>query len=85
MLAQDPAYTRVDKSVLEEDAIRCLDDPGGFLDVDNLSVVISIAPDIPVRQVVADIARPTVMVWERVTREEEEMDGWSLGAIPRHD
>ncbi|KAJ4292217.1 hypothetical protein N0V88_005848 [Collariella sp. IMI 366227] len=64
--AQDPMYTPVDKQVLGEVGITVLDDPRGFLEVDDNSVVISISPNIPVKQIVADIARPAVVIWYRV-------------------
>lgn len=64
--AQDPMYTPVDEQVLGEVGITVLDDPRGFLEVDDNSVVISISPNIPVKQIVADIARPAVIIWYRV-------------------
>ncbi|KAK4232727.1 hypothetical protein C8A03DRAFT_48470 [Achaetomium macrosporum] len=63
--AQDPIYTPVDRQVLGEAGFTILDDPRAFLEVDESSVVIAIAPDIPVRQIVADIARPAIMIWEK--------------------
>jgi len=64
--AQEPAYSDVDGKVLGEAGITVLRDPRGFLEVDDQTVVISIAPNIPVRQVVADIARPAVLMWDFV-------------------
>jgi hypothetical protein len=69
--AQDPAYTSIDKSVLEECGIRVLDDPGAFLEIDDSSVVFSCAADLPVKQIVIDLARPAILIWDRVTEEEE--------------
>ncbi|KAK3896879.1 hypothetical protein C8A05DRAFT_39575, partial [Staphylotrichum tortipilum] len=62
--AQDPAYNDVDEKVLGEAGITVLGDPRGFLEVDDATVVISISPNIPVRQIVADIARPAVLMWD---------------------
>lgn len=74
---QDPANTDVDKSGLERLGIQVLDDPCGFLEVDDSSVVCSFAPNVPVKQIVMDIARPAVLVWDRVQKgvEGETIDG----------
>ncbi|KAK3312661.1 hypothetical protein B0H66DRAFT_378604 [Apodospora peruviana] len=64
--AQDPIYEDVDKSVLGEVGIKVLSDPRGFLEVDEMSVVVSIAPNVPVRHIVMDITRPAIMIWDRV-------------------
>lgn len=76
--AQDPAYTEVDRTVLAGAGIQILDDPYGFLEVDDSSVVISFGSNVPVRQIVADIARPAIMIWDKV-RPEEEIEYWSKG------
>lgn len=77
--AQDPAYTEVDRAVLEEAGIQVLEDPHGFLEVDDSSVVISFGSNVPVRQIVADIARPAIMIWDKVKPEEEVMEYRSKG------
>lgn len=59
---QDPIYEDVDKSVLKEASMSVLSDPRRFLEVDETSVVVSISPDIPVSQIITDIARPAMMV-----------------------
>ena len=64
--AQDPAYTEADRAVLQEVGITVLDDPRAFLEVDDQSVVMAFAPDIPVRQVVTDLARPAILIWNTV-------------------
>ena len=64
--AQDPIYMAEDKAVLAEAGFTVVNDPRGFLHVDNASVVISVSPDIPVRQIIADIARPAILIWNRV-------------------
>ncbi|KAK4121907.1 hypothetical protein N657DRAFT_647404 [Parathielavia appendiculata] len=70
--AQDPSYTETDAAVLQETGITVLGDPRGFLEVDDESIVISFSPNIPVRQVIADIARPAVLAWNHVKSEPEE-------------
>lgn len=64
--AQDPIYTPLDEQVLCEAGFTVVDDPRAFLEVDEASLVISMSPDIPVRQITADIARPAVMIWDKV-------------------
>jgi hypothetical protein len=65
--AQDAAYQPADKGGLAEFGFTVLDDPRALLEVGNRSVVVSFAPDSPLRQIVADIARPAALIWPRVT------------------
>lgn len=68
--SQDPAYSALDKQVLQSMGCTVLDDPRAFLEVDNNTVLVSIAPNIPVQQIIADIARPLAIVgWRRLTVE----------------
>jgi hypothetical protein len=66
---QDPAYTDGDRAVLDTHGIRVLDDPEGFLDVNDESLVFSCSPNVPVKQIVVDVARPAVVIWDRVGNE----------------
>ncbi len=44
--------------------IKVLDHPiSGFLEVDEASVVVSIAPNVPVKQIVSDISTPAMILW----------------------
>ncbi|KAL4790171.1 hypothetical protein BDV19DRAFT_382527 [Aspergillus venezuelensis] len=70
--AQDPAYTEVDISLLRALGIDPLDDPKGFLEIDDETLVFSVSPNVPVKQIVADVAWPGVMVWNTVSLEEKE-------------
>jgi hypothetical protein len=63
---QDPVYEDVDREVLGELGMTVLDNPRGFLEVDESAAVFSQAPDIAVRQIVADIAKPALMIWSKV-------------------
>ncbi|CAH0047812.1 unnamed protein product [Clonostachys solani] len=65
IFTQDPAYTDTEKQVLRDLGIEVVGGSGslGFTYVDSDTLVFSIAPNIPVRQIVADIARPAAMVW----------------------
>ncbi|TAQ89295.1 hypothetical protein B7494_g2388 [Chlorociboria aeruginascens] len=68
--AQDPAYDEVDKSILGEYGIDVLDDPEAFLKVDDSTLVISCAADVPVRQLTLELARPAAMLWDRIREHE---------------
>jgi hypothetical protein len=74
--AQDPSYTAVDKRLLRNKGVTVLEDPRGFLEVDDDSVVISVSPTVPVRQIVADIAKPMVLIWDRGVEVEENAVFW---------
>ncbi|KAK6951072.1 hypothetical protein Daesc_007601 [Daldinia eschscholtzii] len=69
--AQDPAYLPRDKAVLAELGITFLEDPWAFLEVDDTSLVVSVDPNIPVRQIIADIARPVAIIQHKMM----EMNG----------
>ncbi|KAH8693740.1 hypothetical protein BGW36DRAFT_429773 [Talaromyces proteolyticus] len=68
--AQDPAYTKHDTAILETFGVTVLPDPEGFLEVDDSTIVVSISPNVAVKQVVSDIARPAIIIWNRI----EEID-----------
>lgn len=63
---QDPGNTSVDKEVLPKFDMTVVDDGDAFINVDEQSVWLSIGPDIPVKEVIADIARPAVVIWTLV-------------------
>jgi hypothetical protein len=67
--AQDPAYTDVDREVLRSIGIIPLNDPKGFLQVTRNTLVISVNPNVPVKQIVADLERPAAMLWNTVQPE----------------
>lgn len=67
---QDPEYTPVDREILDGVGFQVVDHPDGFLKIDEQSIVLSIAPNLPVKHITADIARPAIVIWLRV----EEMD-----------
>lgn len=51
---------------IESIGITALDDPKGFIEVDEDTFVVSVAPNIPVRQVIADTTKPRAMLWDSV-------------------
>ncbi|KAK1764742.1 hypothetical protein QBC33DRAFT_561423 [Phialemonium atrogriseum] len=72
--AQDPLYEDADKTVLAETGISVLENPLAFLEVDDTSLVFSLSPETPVRQIVADIALPAIMIWNRVEKVRRKPD-----------
>ncbi|RHZ68006.1 hypothetical protein CDV55_106156 [Aspergillus turcosus] len=70
--AQDPGYSQMDVLVLEKSDIKVLEDPEGFLEMDDASLVFSCAPNICVKEIVADIARPLVLIWCTVQEEDSK-------------
>lgn len=74
--AQDPFYTDTDEDILRRAGVTVVQDPRGFLEVDDQSVVLSFSPDAPIRQIIADIARPAVLIWDRVEGEAKDAERW---------
>lgn len=66
--AQDPAYEDADVAVLQQNGIKVVDDPEGFLQADDNTAAISIAPNIPIKQILCDIAKPALLIWFRVQK-----------------
>ncbi|KAM3503696.1 hypothetical protein MY11210_008619 [Beauveria gryllotalpidicola] len=73
--AQDPAYAAEEKKLLAALGFTVLEDPKGFLEVDEATLVFSVTPNIPVRQVVADMGWPAAMVWNRIEPDRESEKG----------
>ncbi|GIK01975.1 hypothetical protein Aspvir_006018 [Aspergillus viridinutans] len=69
---QDPGYSKTDRLVLEKSDIKALEDPEGFLEMDDASLVFSCGPNICVKEIVADIARPSILIWCTVKEEDPE-------------
>ncbi|KAL4954412.1 hypothetical protein BDW69DRAFT_163215 [Aspergillus filifer] len=70
--AQDPAYTETDQSVLERSGIQVVEDPEGFLRMDDQSLVFCCAPNICNKQIIADIARPAILILDTVREDDPE-------------
>lgn len=69
VLIQDPWYSDVDKAFLTKTGFSVIENPKGFLEVDDHSLVFSVSPNVPVKQIVADMARPAAMLWNTVEEE----------------
>ncbi len=84
-MSQEPYYKQDDKTILNNEGITPLDDPLGFLEVDEKSAVISVGPDVPIRSIVMDLAKPALMIWNDhdVDREADRDAEELLGEISR--
>jgi hypothetical protein len=60
---QDPAYTQRDRDILRAAGLTVLGDPQAFLELDESSVLVCINPEVPVKDIVADICRPGIITW----------------------
>jgi hypothetical protein len=71
---QDPGYHEVDLELLDHIGLKHIKSPHGFLEVDKDSIIISISPDCPTKQIVADDQQywPMAMIWDKVRSPEEE-------------
>ncbi|KAL3485989.1 hypothetical protein BJX62DRAFT_242406 [Aspergillus germanicus] len=63
---QDPAYTPGDRMVLAENNVETVQDPEGFLKMDNSSLVFCCEPTTCVKSIVAEVARPLIIIWDTV-------------------
>ncbi|GAQ47295.1 similar to An01g00420 [Aspergillus niger] len=70
--AQDPVCKKNDIVAAGEYGIKIVEDPDAFLEVDESTVVVSVAPNIAVRQIVFDIARPAVLISNKVRDQNED-------------
>ncbi|KAF2246230.1 hypothetical protein BU26DRAFT_521683 [Trematosphaeria pertusa] len=71
--AQDPYYCRKCKAILREMDFEIVEDPDGFMKIDNNTFVISIHPSVPVRQIAVWRTReggPAGMLCNRIYDEE---------------
>ena len=67
---QDPAYSGSDKQLLTSLGMTVVANPDGLFEVDDTTLVFSIAAGIPVKQVVTDFARPAAIIWDNLKSEE---------------
>ena len=77
--SQDPQYDDADKKILNSIGITMLDDPKGFLEIDSNTLVFTVSPNVPVKQIIADVQWPGAMLWNTVklndkTKWEKKLD-----------
>jgi hypothetical protein len=69
---QDPMNTPVDREVLADIGFEMIDDPRGWIEIDERSVVLSVSPNVPVKEIIADTARPAIVIWNRVKNDDKD-------------
>ncbi|KAH8170428.1 SRR1 domain-containing protein [Sarocladium implicatum] len=69
---QDPAYSVLDKAILRDSGFTVVEDPNGFVEVDEDSAVISLFPDCPVKEIVFNLAKPALIIWKTVEHNQDE-------------
>lgn len=69
--SQDPAYTVNDQRLLNEYGVTAVDDPEGALQVDDSSIVLSCGPNAPIKEIIAEIAQPALIIWCKEHRWED--------------
>ncbi|KAI0813122.1 hypothetical protein GGR55DRAFT_598463 [Xylaria sp. FL0064] len=61
-IVQDPALGHVDKEALLHLGMEVLENPYGLVELDGKSFLVTVQPEFPVKQIVAEIARPIGMI-----------------------
>lgn len=72
---QDPGYVEIDHSILKKHGAEIIEDPQAWLEMDETSIVVSISSNVPSREMIADLARPAVVIWNRVTGNDYDEEG----------
>lgn len=68
---QDARNVDIDKEVLQGYGIETIDDPSAWLEVDDTTILFSYAALMPVKEMVADLAKPAVLIWEKDCKKED--------------
>ncbi|KAF2499566.1 hypothetical protein BU16DRAFT_524039 [Lophium mytilinum] len=72
--AQDPGYTDIDKRILTALDIVVVNDPQGFLAITPNTLVVSLSPDVPVRQIIADVQWPAALICDTVHADDTDFE-----------
>ncbi|GKT64660.1 hypothetical protein ColTof4_07056 [Colletotrichum tofieldiae] len=80
--SQDPAYNQATIEFLKSHNIVVLHDPQGFVDIDESTLVFSVAPSVPVKQIVTELARPAIIIWDTMLPADKESREWELMKFP---
>ncbi|KAJ5745905.1 hypothetical protein N7520_011087 [Penicillium odoratum] len=76
---QDPVYTDIDRALLAEHEVEVLNDPMAWLEINDFSIVVSIASNVPTKEIITDIASPAVIIWNEVGDDDyDEKDGMAM-------
>ncbi|KAI1268138.1 hypothetical protein F5Y18DRAFT_415594 [Xylariaceae sp. FL1019] len=65
ILVQHPAYTDRDRNILRSVGFTILDDPQALLDLNESCALVAISAGLPIRDIVADLCRPGLIIWGR--------------------
>ncbi|KAI1278349.1 hypothetical protein F5Y07DRAFT_361519 [Xylaria sp. FL0933] len=60
---QDPAYTQRDRDILYSAGLTVLEDPQALLELDESTILLTISPGLPVKDIVVDTCRPGIIIW----------------------
>ncbi|KAK4454473.1 hypothetical protein QBC34DRAFT_471400 [Podospora aff. communis PSN243] len=71
IFVQDPRCTRNNNAAITSCGIQVVDEPQGFLQVNPASVVFCCNSELPVRDIIVDIALPAVLIWNDESWPEE--------------
>ncbi len=63
---QELDFQPIDWELLAEHGTTPVGDPFGSLKLDDHSAVLSIAPAFPIKQIISDIAKPALVIWNRI-------------------
>ncbi|KAJ6439227.1 cyclin-like F-box [Purpureocillium lavendulum] len=69
-VAQDPAYLDTCKEALRARGVEIAEPESGFLLVDERTLVFTVSCNVPVRQIVTELAHPAGMIWGYVEPDE---------------
>lgn len=72
---QDPEYVDVDQALLAEHEVEVIEDPMAWLEMDDYSIVVSIASNVPTKEIITDVARPAVVIWNKVGNNDYDKKG----------
>ncbi|KAI1821443.1 hypothetical protein F4861DRAFT_551749 [Xylaria intraflava] len=72
---QNPVLAHYAKNIRRRAGVKILDDPDGFLEIDHLTILISIWPTCPVKYIVAGIIRRFGIIWNVCLTEQSEDSG----------
>lgn len=80
LIAQEPEYDADTIRILKKEGFEIVTGFGAlaFTMVDENTLVFTTAPNIPVKQVVTDLANPAIMIWDVARPLEEDNDIWNL-------
>ncbi|UNI18434.1 hypothetical protein JDV02_004703 [Purpureocillium takamizusanense] len=69
LVAQDPSYVATCKEVLLARGVEIAEPESGFLLVDEHTLVFTVSCNVPVKQIVTELARPAAIIWGYVEPE----------------